>query len=817
MTTTQHPPQHAPRPPAPPEHDSDAVQWTTTVTPAVAAVTTLCASTALSGVIDGVRWLGYAGVAIIVVAAVGMGLRAMRTPTAVVGLAQLFALLCLLVALFTNEGVVGILPGPDAIGALGDVLGQSVEAVRVGVPPVGATAPVLCLVVIAIGLVAVLVDTLAVAAGAPAACGLVLLCVYAVPASLSDELLPWWSFVLGAISFAGLLAVDGTHRHHLWRNRPAMPATGRGLGAPVAVVASALALGLVAGLTATGIGTVGGFPGGGGGGGGGGLALKPFTALRGMLDQGSNVELFRVRGLGNESRYLRAMTLPRFDRNGGWTAADALSDAVPADGDLPNGLGDDGGGAVTRIEIEPVNSQDLWAPVYGIPRRLSDLPPDMYYDQNGGMVYSRSPRKLDRYVEDADLGQPAAQDLRSAGTRPAEGLDPVYLGAEGIDPEVVDLARQLTADQPTTFDKALALQKYFDPVNGFKYQTQTGTSSDEDALEEFLFRSKVGFCEQYASAMGVLARAAGIPSRVAIGYTAGFVSGDYRSITTQDAHAWVEVYFPDQGWVSFDPTPLSDGRGYQPPYVQGDASTGPSTTVTEEEVPGGSTENTPTAQAPETGTADDQQAAAPNADGGGFSLPWQVWLALALIALAGGLAALGARAAKARSRTAWRPVAAAAAAAVLAVFFLVSAVSWWLGALVVVLVAAAVPAAVRAWRRREHQQAVAARDTDAAGAAWAELMAESWDRGAETAESDTVRTAARRLVKEHGLDRDGQEALRTVVNSVERSWYGGRADAPELPAAFDEVVRGLRRTAPMDWKSRLLPRSVLKPRRRKQD
>ncbi|WP_026424532.1 transglutaminaseTgpA domain-containing protein [Actinokineospora inagensis] len=791
------------------EQASAQAQWSTTVTPVVAAVTTLCASTALSGVISGVRWFGHAGIAVIVVTAVGLGLRALRTSTLLVGLAQLASLLFLLVALFTDSGVLGIIPGPQAFNDLGSVLADSVEAVRTGVPPVPDTRPVLCLVVIAIGLVAVLVDTLAVAAGTPAACGLVLLCVYAVPASLADAMLPWWSFVLGAGSFAVLLAVDGTHRHRLWRNRPALPSTGAGFGSPVAMVSVALALGLVAGSVITGIGTVGSLPGGGGGGeGGGGLALKPFTKLRGMLDQGSNVELLRVRGLGNQTRYLRAMTLPRYERDGGWVAADALPNNVPAGSTLPPAPGDAGGTqALSRIEIEPINYKDLWAPVYGIPRDLQDLPDDMFYDQAGGMVFAHTMRKLDKYVEDADLSQPTADDLRGAGTDFSE-IDRTYLSADGIDPKVVQLARQLTSDAPTMFDKTIALQKYFAPSNGFRYKTQTNLASDESALEDFLFTSKVGFCEQYASAMAILARAAGIPSRVAIGYTAGFLSGDYRSITTQDAHAWVEVFFPDHGWTTFDPTPLADGRAYEPPYASAGASASPSAGVTQEKVPSGtaSTSAAPRSERPDPSQQKPGQAAQGASD---ESWPWTAWvgLGLTLVALVlGGLMAAG------RLRVA-RPL--ATAAGFLAAVFLLSLVSWWLSALLILAALVAIPATIRGWRRRQHLHALTGHEPTAATAAWTELMAESWDRGADPTDTDTVRTAARRLAKEHSLDDGGKQALRTVVNSVERSWYGGHAEHdPELARAFDEVVRGMRRTSPLDWRGRLLPRSVMTPRRR---
>ncbi len=792
------------------EQTTPQAQWSVTVTPVIAAITTLCASSALAGVIDGMRWLGYAGIAVIVVTATGLALRAIRTPTLVVGLAQMVALLFLVVALFTHSGILGLIPGPSAFAELGEVLRKSVDAVQTGVPPVPASTPMLCLVVIAIGLVAVLVDTLAVSAGAHPPGGLVLLCVNAVPASLADDLLPWWSFVLGATSFALLLAVDGAHRHQQWRNRPALPDTTAAFGSPTTMVSSALVLGLLAGVVVTGIGTVGGLPGGsGGGGGGGGLALKPFTALRGMLDQGTNVELFRVRGLGNEGRYLRAMTLPRYDRNGGWTAADALPDDIPADSDLPPAPGDDGGGTITRISIEPINSQDLWAPVYGIPRKLRDIPKGMFYDQSGGMVYSRNPRKLPTYVEEADMSQPTAADLRLAGYDFGE-IDPVYLGSEGIDAEVVALAKQITEGKTTMFDKALALQKHFERSNGFEYKTQTGTSSDEDALKEFLFRSKIGYCEQYASAMAILARAAGIPSRVAIGYTAGFQSGDYRSITTQDAHAWVEVFFPAQGWVTFDPTPLSDGRTYEAPYTTSDPNTETSTPVSESAAPSASAgPSTSAQQNPEDRPDTAGEAPTPGEDS--WSIPWQLYAALICALLL--VAAMAV--AHVRRDLLRFVVPVVAALGTLTVFFLASILSWWLAVLVLVLVATTIPALVREWWRHDRRHAVLAGTPAAASAAWTELMAESWDRGASVSDADTVRTAARRMSREHNLDEGGKMALRTVVSSVERSWYGGRAEDPALAQAFDEVVSGLRRTAPLPWKARLLPRSVVQPRRTK--
>lgn len=806
-----------PTPPPPGGGELTSAQWSMTVTPVVAAVTTLCASLALSGVIEGLRWWGYAGVAVTVVTALGLGLRAVRTPILLVGLIQMFAVLCLLVTLFTTEGILGIFPGPAAIAQLGEVLQTSIEVVQTGVPPVPASQAVLCLVVIAIGLVAVLVDTLAVSAGTPAACGLVLLCVYAVPASLADDMLPWWAFVLGALSFSALLAVDGAHRHQLWRNKPTVQGTSGGLGGPTALVSGAVVLALFAGATVTWIGTVGQIPGGGSGGGAGGLGLNPFTSLRGMLDRDGNTELFRVRGMDDNPRYLRAMTLPVYDVNGGWRRDNErqLPRGVDAGGRLPEPAGYDQPGpeGTDEIRIEPVNSRDFWAPVAGVPISLSGLPEEMRYDRDSGMVYSETSRSLPSYSEEADLTEPSADQLRGDGFFDAtDQIDEIYLRDEGISQAVRDLANGLTQGRTNVFDKVTAIDAYFDPSNGFRYDTETATGSDESALEDFLLRSKVGFCEQYASAMAILLRAAGIPSRLAMGYTAGYQNGDYRTITTQNAHAWVEVFFPSAGWVTFDSTPLSDGTNYNPPYA---SETGPTGSETDPEDPNESSAAPTTQNAPtSTANTEEEQAAGAGANGmrDSSSPTWMWWtIGVLVLAATGVTVAAFASGRDPRRRRQLLPLTLVAWAAALA--FASAFFSWWLAVLLVVLMVAAAPGLVRERQRLAHRHDVHVGGPAAASSAWSELVAESRDRGIEISRTETIRTAARRLAREHSLDDGGKRALRTVVSEVERSWYGGheRPD-PTLAPAFDDLIDGMRRGAPLGWRAKLLPKSVLRRR-----
>ncbi|UIJ63822.1 DUF3488 and transglutaminase-like domain-containing protein [Amycolatopsis acidiphila] len=798
--------------------------WRSSVlAPVAAGVATLCASTSLTGVVGGVSWLGYVAVTVVLVACTGLALRSIRTPTPLVGLAQLVVLLLLITGVFTGSGILAIIPGPAAFTELNDVLVSAFDQIRTGLPPVDPTPPILCLVTIAMGMVAVLVDTLAVAASAPAATGLVLLCVYAVPASLSDTMLPWWTFLLGASAFAGLLAVDGNHRHRRWRNRdaPGMGASPSAAAAPVAVLALALVCGLVAGTTVTAVGTVGRLPGSGRSGqgaGSGGLGVNPFTSLRGMLDQGSTVDLFRVRGLGNDKRLLRAFTLDTYRPNQGWSLPDGPMPAgYPANQTLPAAPGDDGTGESRQIQIEPVNWVDVWLPVYGALRGLQGVDQGWYYDPGGGAVFSERKQHVQPYTEITSLAEPSKDQLESAPDRTAS-VPAAYTQINGVDPRVVALTQQLTAGASTTFDKASAIWRYFTAENGFTYDTRTAAATDSDALADFLLKGKRGFCEQFASAMAVMLRVLGIPTRVAVGFTTGYTDGDYRMITSQDAHAWVEVYFgQDLGWVSFDPTPRSDGRGYVPPYLQSGSSPSDPSATDSQEVPSVSTTHVaptgaPNAQDDGTGANGGQQAAGPGSAPG-----WTGWGALALVLLAVALtigAFLAPKLAR-RHRIRWLPLAAAGAWLV-AVLLSAWLIHWSLALILLVLAAAALaPAVVREVHRRRRWRAITGAAPGAADAAWAELLDECADRGLPIPTSDTVRAAAQKVAQQHHLDDSGQEDLRTVVGVVERSWYspGGGAEDPQFAPAFEGVRASLHRNAPMSWRGRLFPRSIFRRNR----
>jgi hypothetical protein len=141
---------------------------------------------------------------------------------------------------------------------------------------------------------------------------------------------------------------------------------------------------------------------------------------------------------------------------------------------------------------------------------------------------------------------------------------------------VKQLAIQLTATQPTPYDRVRAIEQYLRST--YSYTTDVPyPPANQDLADYFLFDLREGYCDYYASAMVVLARAAGIPARLAIGYATGTYNlNSGRFIVTQaDSHSWVEVYFPGVGWVPFEPTaarPEINRSGQPVPQVTSSAT-----------------------------------------------------------------------------------------------------------------------------------------------------------------------------------------------------------------------------------------------------
>jgi transglutaminase-like putative cysteine protease len=186
---------------------------------------------------------------------------------------------------------------------------------------------------------------------------------------------------------------------------------------------------------------------------------------------------------------------------------------------------------------------------------------------NVSLLRSRVPIGRDApYQVVSGLTMAPQEALRKAGDAYPPWVLDRFLQLPETFPDVVrQVAISVTKPFTNTFDQATAVEAY---LRGFRYNLQVDASPpDVDAVEYFLFTSKEGYCDYYSSAMVTMLRAVGIPARMVVGYTPGEylqpeqpedlimlpVSGIYR-VLERNAHAWPEVYFPQYGWIQFEPT-----------------------------------------------------------------------------------------------------------------------------------------------------------------------------------------------------------------------------------------------------------------------
>ncbi len=151
-----------------------------------------------------------------------------------------------------------------------------------------------------------------------------------------------------------------------------------------------------------------------------------------------------------------------------------------------------------------------------------------------------------------------ASKLRAASTEYSSDIASTYLQLpHELDPRIPELAKQITKNARTPFDKSLAIESYL--RNRFTYTLNLTGKPGDDPLAHFLFETRAGHCEYFASAMTIMLRTLGIPTREVNGFLPGEyndLGGDYI-VRASDAHSWVEVYFPGLDWQTFDPTPAA--------------------------------------------------------------------------------------------------------------------------------------------------------------------------------------------------------------------------------------------------------------------
>jgi transglutaminase-like putative cysteine protease len=639
------------------------------------------------------------------------------------------------------------------------VLVDGADTINRYAAPVPETRGLLLIVGAGVLFIAALVDLLAVTLRSAAIAGLPLLALYAVPAAVLPGGLPWRYFVLAALGWLLLVAHDGSGRVLRWgrllprwgdrgtgtrqsigNDTSALAATGRRVGAlavSLAVIVPALLPALPEGLLVRAGGN------GSGSGVGGLTVINPVLTLRDSLSPRQDVEVLSYRTNQPDVAPLRIVTADVFDGNSWQPRTTDVSRRQRANRGLPAppGLTD----AVPRttysmhVSVGSTLNQDFLPLPYPA-RRVSINGPWLYDAASLNVIGDGETVRDKDYDVEYLAVRPTVAQLEKAPPADASTVADYTRLPRSLPQSVRDKAREVTAGAANDYLKAMALQEWFRSTGNFVYSTDAPADSGGDAVAGFL-RDRRGFCIQFSSAMAVMARVLGIPSRIGVGFLPGTPDANRRySVKLTDAHAWPELYFGGVGWVRFEPTPATRS-GAAPVWAQPQSEAAPQVSA----------------------SAGSAAAAAPTQDSQGLS-----GAAAKQQAQDAGQPAAAARAGSGGTsvggiRLPWKPV----------------------GAVLVLLAALAVtPVSAVLGRRRRRRTArdVAAR----VEASWSDLREGVLDLGVDLRSGVTPRQLDAELAGAVPLPGTSREALSRISRTVEQSRYAPVAPDPDR---LDEDVR----------------------------
>jgi hypothetical protein len=754
-----------------------------------AAVATIAASLSLYPLVSGWLWF-WEGVGAIAVAALAGALTRLRVlPWVLCAVIGLVAQVLYLNVLLSSAHSAGrLLPTAASLHHLWRLAQLGLDDTARFAPPAQATAGILLLTAGGIGVAAVATDLLAVRLHRPAVAGLPLLVLFCVPLTASVHQSVFGAmtvFILGMAGYLAMLAVDGRERLRLWGrlvtvwhrgqdaavaqrggpNTKELAAAGRRIGVAAVVIALFVPL-MVPGLRDHKL-----FSGGGGGGRDLVALPNPLVQMNSQLRQKVPEHVLTYQTTDPSPQYLQVYVLSNLTTSN-WTLAPAAGEPVK-DGQLP---APPGLSRITRTTRQTTKITLAKGLTTG-PHQASFLP--LPYPARSVSVagdWRSDPRSLTMFSAQSLGGlsytavsrevSPTAQQLQQSGEIP-NSISTNYLSVPTAFNQLGKLAQRITSGQNTFYGEAVALQRWFTQSGKFTYSLNVRQPDTAKALIDFLTKTRVGYCQQFAFAMAVLARLLDIPSRVAVGYTEGSPIGHDRwDVRTSDAHAWPELYFQGAGWLRFEPTPSgSDGQAtaVQPAY----------TLPVLAPIPGGP-QSAPTPQA---------TATAPGAKQGDSGA----------LAKLNHLSARGTDGSARGGRSG--PI--------------------WLIVVVVVAALLVTPRLVRSLTRRRRWSR-AAGDGPRAQAAWLELLDDLTDYKVAWSASESPRALGSRLTRTLRLSPEAAAALGRIVQATERARYArDPADSATLRDDTDLVRQAVSANSgrAARWRARLVPPSALRPMR----
>lgn len=183
------------------------------------------------------------------------------------------------------------------------------------------------------------------------------------------------------------------------------------------------------------------------------------------------------------------------------------------------------------------------------------------YTLKGIPYFNQRQVELEEYVLTYQDSKFSIESLRLASNDDPEEIREYYLQLpEELPERIRELTEEIIANYDNRYDQVKAVERYLSGAD-FSYETKNVAipKEDEDYVDQFLFETRVGYCDNFSTAMAVMLRTVNIPTRWVKGFTEGeLIAADGNIsqylITNANAHSWVEVYFPEHGWVPFEPT-----------------------------------------------------------------------------------------------------------------------------------------------------------------------------------------------------------------------------------------------------------------------
>ncbi|MBK8469783.1 MAG: transglutaminase domain-containing protein [Actinomycetales bacterium] len=557
---------------------------------ALAAVASLASLLGLTTLVQTQTWYSRAVWFVIVVAVAGTLMRRVTSRALLVAAVQVTAVVFVTTWLYAGSTTWYGVPTLASARAVGSLFGQFGQTIYSSSAPIPGTLGVEVTLALLGASVALLVDYIAVGRGAPAAAGLPLLTAFLAAAANSGSALSPLYFLIAAAAWLLMLGRQAQVGMRRWASTTARPLTPSGATTDVTVSrfgSIARRLAIVGLVTAVAVPTMmphlppryllDGLARSADGRGNAKVGFNSTLDVGRSLTSGDSSVVLTYRTNAAAPAPLRVLSATTYDGTSWQRPSPTLGSSarLELDGSVPR--------TERMIVVEsyaldppslatpqPVIAADLSGVSWQVDESTSDI-----YVQTKPSTYTTS------YLEVA----PTAEMLRD-GVDGKPGTDPLpssraFAAALRLDPAsaavVQGTAARVTAQAGTRYDAAVAIQEWLRTSGGFSYSLTLPEPSSEaaqppaagsagsdgstvltgrDPISWFL-QSKQGYCVQFASAMVMMARAIGIPARMAIGFLPGSQQEGLWRVTSADAHSWPELYFAGSGWVRFEPTPQS--------------------------------------------------------------------------------------------------------------------------------------------------------------------------------------------------------------------------------------------------------------------